>query len=361
MKRKIFIKKLNARAQARFARRCATFLGGGISLPDTLGFIARSIPDKNKLHQIYIVMIGAVNTGQSFSTALAASQLFDSAFVHLVRIGESSGSLEEALIQIAATLERRDELSKKLTSVMIYPAFISAATLGIALFLILYIFPKIIPLVTSMGIPLPLLTRILLSIQAALTHHWLMIMLCCAGAISLLTLFWKMSARFREYIRAILFLLPIVGRMLRAMAVISIFKPLGLLLDRGEVLPVALSSVRDGLPYSEFKRIVDNSIFLVTRGGKLSEAFTSMRHIVFRRTIFDSIIIDLLETGERTGSVAHACENIARIYESELDETIDRISRVIEPLLMLGMGGVVGSIALSIIMPIYEITNHLSR
>ncbi len=354
MKNKLFKSTLSIQRQIRITRRLATLLGGGISLPESLSFIVRSIPEKTRLHRQFSSIVEAVKKGQLCSTALGDTHLFDSSLLHMVRIGERSGSLEHALLEASSMLERRDDMSKKIIGVMIYPVFISIATIGIAFFLILYIFPKIIPLVTSMNIPLPFLTRLLMLVNSLFVHHWLLIAVSLGGLLSGVIFIWKVSQYSHEVARAILFRIPILGILFSAPIIIQIFKSLGLLLEHGELLPRALGAVRDGMHQTELKRLLDCSIQSINKGGKLSETFRG-------NYLFPSLILDLIETGERAGGISLACSNIARIYEVELNEIIQRISRIIEPVLMLGMGGVVGSIALSIVMPIYEITNHIGH
>ena len=144
MKNKFFHQKFSLYGQAQYARRMATLLAAGISLPEALSFLLKSVVKKKTIHRVFSVICTEVERGRTYSETLQASELFDTSLVHMVRIGERSGSLEQALIRAAEMLERRDQLSKKLTGIMVYPAFIGIATLGIAGFLVMYIFPKII-------------------------------------------------------------------------------------------------------------------------------------------------------------------------------------------------------------------------
>jgi type II secretory pathway component PulF len=134
IKTRLFTKKLSIREQARCAHRLAILLKAGISLPEAFSFIAKSFSKKKSIHAIFIRIIKKVITGQRCSSVLAEESIFDQAFIYLMQIGEESGSLEEALDHAAAMLERRDDMSKKITGVMIYPVFITFATLAIACF-----------------------------------------------------------------------------------------------------------------------------------------------------------------------------------------------------------------------------------
>lgn len=345
---------MSIRHQAFFARRLATLLGAGISLPEAFSFIAKSSRKKKNMHATYHWIIEKIKSGQTASDALSASKIFHKSLVHLVEVGESSGSISEALNQAALMLERRDGLTKKIIGIMIYPVFIGCATLGIAGFLVMYIFPKIVPLVTGMNIQIPLLTQGLMIVSALLIRHWPIVFGGGAGTALLVFIIWKLSSVVRESIRRIVFLVPIVGSIFKGYILIEIFSSLSLLLEHGELLPISLESIRDGTSYTEYEKLFTRAIEVVNKGAKLSDAFAGQR-------LVPELAADLIETGERTGGVAAACAHIARIYESEVEDLIQRISRIIEPVLMLCMGGVVGSIALSIVLPIYEITNHLNH
>jgi type IV pilus assembly protein PilC len=251
-------------------------------------------------------------------------------------------------------LESRDNLSKKITGAMIYPAFIACATFGIAVFLVVYIFPKIIPLITGMNIPLPFLTRLLMVVSDILTRRWLVIVVGIVVGILVAKLLWKYSAVVRRWSRRFLFSLPIVGAIYRGRMMVEIFRPLGLLLDHGELVPRALVSVGKSLRNrnEEYSRALFFAAKTVIDGENITASL---------RKLFPSIVTEFLEIGERTGSVAGACSHIATIYEAEIEESIKRITQVIEPTLMLCMGLTVGAIALSIVMPIYSITSHLTQ
>jgi len=141
---------------------------------------------------------------------------------------------------------------------------------------------------------------------------------------------------------------------------VEIFRPLGLLLDHGELVPRALMSVGKSLHNrnEEYSRAIFSAATTVVDGENITAALRSQS---CSSVLFPSIVTEFLEIGERTGSVAGACGHIATIYEAEVEESIKRITQVIEPTLMLGMGLTVGAIALSIVMPIYSITSHLTQ
>jgi len=339
--------------QIRIARRIGTLLGVGMSISEALLFIEKSLSGKKK--QIMSYMIGEILHGRLCSDICAEVKAFDKSLVHMITIGEKSGSIETAFTQAATLLEKRQALSRKIYGALVYPGFIACATAGIALFLVVYIFPKIIPLIVSMNIPLPFLTRLLIFVSRTIIYHWLIIIIGLILVAVCIFLIWKYLRLFRRAIRIIFMSVPFAGPITRSKILIQIFKPLGLLLAHGEHIPEALISVAGIIVNDEYSDSLRAGATHVTKGESFSAYISDQSHL------FPQLVSDFLETGEKTGGIATACEHIAALYESEVEESIKSISSIIEPVLMLGMGCVVGGIALSIVMPIYEITGNLSK
>ena len=355
---KIFQKKLSVAEQARLLRRFSSLLGAGISLLEAIRLMRHPLFDR----------VGqGIERGEIASSTFAQLRVFDRSVIEIMRIGERSGTLDQALYQAAASLESRDAVSRKITGALIYPSFIGCATLGIACFLIVYIFPKIIPLVVSMGIPLPIMTRVLMMVSRVLIQYWpaIILMVTCSGVMSVLL--WKYSSAFSLLCRRLILSLPIIGGMIRSRIIVDIFRPRGLLLEHGELLPSALVSVSKSLSNADYKALLFTTSILINNGDSfaVSIASTSTRDgkriMSLLKNLIPHTVIDFIKIGERTGGLASACNHIATIYEAEVEELVKRMSVLVEPALMLGMGITAGAIALSIVMPIYEITNHLTK
>ena len=354
-------KQLPIKEQARFAHRMHLLLKAGISITEALPMIART--KRGRAKKIYDELDTLVAAGTPCGEAckkVAHGKAFDTSFISMIAVGESSGSLEEAFRQSATLLEKREALKKKLVGVMIYPSFIACSTLGIALFLVIYIFPKIIPLIVSMNIPLPLLTQVIMAMSDAFIHHWLLIVAGCVGAVAVWIVSWKVFSWFRALCQKIALRLPIIGTLLRYRVVVSIFRTLSLMLGAGEVLPKSLLIAGTSVSWPEYQHRLEYIHKKVVEGVPIARLVSVESH-PSHRVLFPQPITDLIDIGDRTGSLVETCEHIATFFEGEVDDAIKNISQLIEPILMLGMGLVVGSIALSIVMPIYEITNHLSK
>lgn len=346
---------MNKKYQLQFAHRSAILLESGISLSETLSIIL-NMEKVKKRRAILGSILASVEKGISFSKSIVMSGArFEPGLVSLISFGESSGILALSLRQAVEMMEKGSSIKKKLLGALIYPAFIALATVGMTLFLVMYIFPKIIPLFSSMDIKLPLLTRAVKALYEFSLHYGVW-----AGLISLITVCififaYKKKQQFRYRVQMTLLVIPIIGPILQKYSISSCCRSIGTLLDCGQTLPTILVQISQSSAFETYKK---SWIFCreeTLRGVPLATSLATFR------SLFPPIVPDMLAIGERTGSLTAMFLHISRMYEEELEEFIKQLSTSIEPILMIGMGLIVGSVALSIILPIYEITNHLTH
>ena len=335
--------------------RCAALIEAGISLAETVEIILHMEKIKKNI-KILEKIKSSIEKGISFSKSLTLSEgKFENNLISIISYGESAGTLPLSLRQATINMEKKDDLKRKIVGALIYPAFIAMATLGMALFLVLYIFPKIIPLLSSMNIALPLMTRALRKVYLILSEYGIWIALIIVILSAIFYLFFKIKNKFRNKIQIFLLISPILGELIIKYTISNFSRSIGTLLEYGQSLPDILEHASRStslIPYTKALRICKEEVI---RGVSLSESMSSFK------TIFPPLMIDMIAIGEKTGLLSTMFKNIVHIYEEELDYFIKKLGTAIEPILMILMGLVVGSIALSIILPIYEITNHLGR
>ena len=346
---------MNKKSQLQFAHRTAILLEAGISLTETLEMIISIEHDKQNLTTLKQIEVG-VKRGVSLSKSIISSGIiFDSSLLSMISFGESSGILAPSLRQACEMLEKGSSIKKKLIGALIYPAFIALATIAMTLFLVMYIFPKIIPLFSSMNIKLPLLTRIVQALYGLLISYGSWIMLISILSITIFTFFYRKRRFLRSATQLTLLKIPILGSIFQKYSISNSCRSIGTLLECGQTLPVIIDKVGASSYFEPYKKAWWQCHAGMLRGASLS---VSLRQ---NQSIFPLIMPQMLAIGERTGSLAFMFRHVGEMYEEELEDFIKHLSTSIEPLLMIGMGLVVGSVALSIILPIYEITNHLSH
>ncbi len=346
---------MNKKNQLQFIHQCVLLLEAGISLSEVLSIITSLEKSPRKI-QVLEELRKQVESGSSLSRSIGNLKIsFDPALLSLISLGESSGILTLTLRQALAMSERGNSIKKKLTGALVYPAFIAAATVLMTLFLVMYIFPKIIPLFSSMNITLPLLTRTVRGLYILLVSYGLWMLGFGFVAFTIFALLYKKKRKVKFQTQLSLLRSPILGIVLQKYFIATDSRSIATLLECGQTLPVIIGQVAEASTLEPYKNSWREIQDTVMRGGQISAILHSKSHI------FPKIVPNLLSIGERTGSLTSMFQHVSAIYEEELDNFVRKLGTSIEPVLMIAMGLIVGSVALSIILPIYEITNHLTQ
>jgi len=309
----------------------------------------------SKKDRILIKRIAAsVNEGQSLSKSLRASSKSFSGFIlSVVAVGEASGGLSANLQYASEELAKSDRLKRTVLAACLYPALITAATICVVAFLMLYLFPKITPIFISLHTRLPLSTRTLIALSN-FAGQWGLVVLAgvCVfviGFAAALTL----NARLRFLFDTSILRLPLMGRVFSFYHVSTSARMLGLLLRSGMELSQATVITAGAMGNRAYKTEVSALAKAVEQGGTLAA------HMRTRLFYFPATAVNLVAVGERSGTLSQTLLYIAELYDSEVDDFAKRLSTLLEPMLMIVMGLIVGFIAVSIITPIYGITQSI--
>ncbi len=341
--------------QIFFAQKLSLLLNSNISLAESLNII-KSIDNSNNHKNFYEKLINDGEHGISLSKSIVDSKVkFDSLLIVLIKNGEYSGSLVDSLNQVANNLDKRNELNKKLISTLIYPLFILFATIGMALFLILYIFPKILPLLSSLNIKLPLITIIIKFIYEFSISYGLYTCLILVLSFICIVFLIKKNKYIKNRFHYILLKIPMLGLYIKINTLATISGTGEIILSSGRSLSEFHAFSRDSVNNLIFKNTFESIYYQSIQGI----SFTNSMKLY--PDIFVKMMVDMCAIGEKTGNLALMLGHCSKIFEQDIDLFLKRFSSLIEPVLMIFMGLIVGSIALSIILPVYEITNHLSK
>lgn len=341
--------------QILFARRLSLLIDAGISLAEALR-ILRDIEISKRRRRAYERLLMNVEQGVSLSESFKVSAIsLEDTLVALIETGESSGSLGACLTQAHAYLEKKNDLNKKVAGSLIYPGFIVFATIGMTLFLVLFIFPKIIPLLKSLNIELPLITRAVLELYHFLLLYGLWSILAAVTLLILCTILIKKSKIIRYLLHSLLLRLPVIGKFMQIYSISRVLSIGYILLSSGISLHATLRFSQKSSKNLLYKIAYGKVAEECNRGVTLAAAMS------VHKNLFPLLLVHMVLIGERTGNLASLMHHSGKIYEQEIETTLKKFSSLIEPLLMILMGLVVGSIALSIILPVYEVTNHLNQ
>lgn len=352
---KINKKSFKLSDQLFFAQRLSLLLNSGISIIEALSMM-KNIDSSVHRKDIYELFIKEIQQGVSLSRSIKNKNIrFHNILITLIQNGESSGHLSEALMQAYYYLEKKNEMLKKIISSLIYPAFIVIATICMTLFLILYIFPKIIPLLRSLNIELPMITRIVQAIYYFSISNgiWIVVGVIVTYLFSIFLI--KKSVYFKCKFHKLIISIPIANKYIKIYLVSSICSMGEMLLNSGKGLPEMLKFSTESSKNIIYKNVFNEIYLESVKGVSLNSSIRKYKNI------FPPLLADMCEIGEKTGNLAQMFGHCSRIFEQDLDIFLKKFSSLIEPILMVLMGLIVGSIALSIILPIYEITNHLNK
>jgi type IV pilus assembly protein PilC len=345
--------RFSIKEQTLFAKRLSFLVKAGVPLIEGLHLIRKQTKSKAK-GKVYDAVIKDIANGQFLATSLGKfKNLFGEFTINLIRIGERSGILSQNLNYLAEELTKKHALKRKVIGALIYPIFITVATLGVTGMLTVFIFPKIMPIFISLHVDLPLTTRVLLAISNYL-QAWGLLTLALSIVFLIAVLIVRARVeRVRYFGDYALLHLPIAGSIARSYNIANFSRTLGLLLKSGIHIGEALSITGDTTPNLVYRAAYMRLAASVTKGEQVS------RGLEREQNLFPDMLSHMVSIGESTGNLITTLIYLSELYEGEVEEQTKTLSSSIEPVLMIVMGLLVGTIAVSVITPIYDITQHL--
>jgi type II secretory pathway component PulF len=341
--------------QVLFAKRLSFLMKAGVGILESISIIRDQTKSK-RLRRVFDAVVADVSAGQFLSRSLLPyQQLFGAFTINMIRVGENAGVLPENLIYLADELSKKSALERKVRGALIYPIFITVATLGVTGMLVVYIFPKIMPIFISLNVKLPWTTKALLGVSTYLSH-WGFVTL--VGVVFIFVIFEAVRRSYEPLHYAVDWLilkLPVVGPIARAYNCANFCRTLSLNLKSGIHLSEAMTITANITHNLIYKRAYQDFTEYIMRGERVSAALARYRGI------FPDMLPHLILIGETTGSLGFTLEYLSELYESEVDEATKNLSNSIEPILLMVMGAIVGLIAVSVIAPIYEVTKYIGN
>ena len=341
-----FTRKVSLMELAASTRQLATLLKAGVALFDSLGFLVNE--EENKLLQSSFSDVKEkVSEGVGLANALEPHlDVFPEVYMHMVEAGEASGTLDKVLFGLADYLEKRSQVRSKVVTAFIYPALMTLVGISVLSFLLLFVMPKIIVIFEDTNQALPFITVMLLTATHFLRSFWFLIIIVIIG------LFWAgrvyiNKPKGKAIMDALLLKLPVIGRLLRDYYSQQLAMTLGSLLESGVPILKALEMTGRVLNQTEFTKVVENSIEEVTEGNTLSKSF--------EETVLPPLLVHMTSIGERSGELDVLLLKAGQTYAKSFETSVARALSLVEPILILLMGFMVGFIVLAILLPIFEL------
>jgi type IV pilus assembly protein PilC len=345
--------RMSLKEQTFFIKRLSFLLKAGIPILESLTMIREQTRQKG-LITILDTVIKDVSGGQNLSTSLGKfHKIFGDFSINIISFGESAGILSDNLTYLAEELKKKNNLQKKVKGAFIYPAVVTFATLGITGFLMIYLFPKILPVFSSLHMTLPLSTRIIMAISDFLIHHGFALIIGIIVFILAFMFTLRKVPIFRFYFDKFLMRIPMIGDVIKHYNLANTTRTIGLLLKSGVTFGETLAITTKVSGNLVYKREFEAMAEAINRGERISV------YLAKNRDLFPEVLTQIISVGERSGNLSNSFIYLSELYENEVEEFTKNISNLIEPALMIFMGVLVGFIAISIITPIYSITQNL--
>jgi type IV pilus assembly protein PilC len=327
----------------------AVMVDTGITLSTALGSIADQETNPT-LRQVLLDLKTSVEQGEDFSAALARHpRYFDKTYVALIKASEQTGSLAEMLETVACYVRSQLETRQKVRAAMAYPSVMAVLAVGVTIFLLTYILPKFEPLFSRKGVTLPAPTRLMMSISDTLLHHWY---LWLAGGCALVgaVVVGRHYETGRQMLDWLKIHLPIIGPLCRKVTLSRSVRTLGTMVGSGVSILEALrltSEVAGNWYYQQaWLRVLDQ----VTQGRRIGEVLRQ------ERALFPPTLVQMIDAGEETGKLDTVLSKVSNFYDREVETSLKATTSLLEPLMICVMGGVVGGIALGLLMPIFQLS-----
>ena len=336
-----------------FVKTLAVMLKSGIPITQALEITVES--SSGKIKQVLVKVIKSIQAGHSFSSSLQQHpKVFSKLLINSIKIGESSGTLEDNLEHLSIQIEKERDLINKVKSALLYPAIILTAATGLGVFMIIFVLPKIVPLFESLQTELPFSTRTLIFISYFFQNYKL------AMAVSLILLIGVGSLIGRQafakpYTHWLQLSIPVVSKINITANLARFCRTFGTLLKSGVDIQEALKITKETISNYYYKKAVDQALESVVNGGLLSSKLNE------HKKYFPQLVLSMIKSGEQSGKLDETLLYLADYYDKEVDNSAKTLSTVLEPLLLLVLGLAVAFLALAIITPIFKLTGSVNR
>ncbi|MFO7153743.1 MAG: type II secretion system F family protein [Caldicoprobacter oshimai] len=343
--------KIASKDIAVLCKQFSTMLEAGIPIVRCLDILSKQLSNR-VLRRLFTEMYAEVRTGRTLTEALARrSQYFPSLFISMIEAGETSGTLDVVLNNLAQHYEKDYKLRQKVKNAMTYPVIVLIVAVAVVYFLLTVVVPTFISIFNRGDMVLPLPTRMLLSLSDFATRYGIMVLLCIIlMAFVLYIAFSRGKGRLKWH--EFLLKMPVMGTVITYMISSRFSATLGILLRTGIPLVQALDIVKKVVGNEVAQKGLQQVQDMARMGGGISTPLEQLK-------LFPPMLIQMLKIGEESGTLDEMLLKTAEFYEGELEASLVRLTTLLEPMLIVLLGGVVAFIVLSIALPMFEMTNIL--
>jgi len=342
--------KVNPGDIAVFSRQLATMLAAGIPMVQAFEIVGAG-NEKPAMQKLVLDIKADVEGGTSLHEALGKHPLyFDDLYVSLVEAGEQAGALESLLDKVATYKEKTEALKKKVKKALFYPAAVLAVAVIVTIVLLVFVIPQFEALYKGFGANLPAFTQFVIHVSEVVQHDGFFIAMVVGGAIWAFFYFKKRSKAMREFLDRMILKVPVIGPILNKAAIARYARTLSTMFAAGVPLVEALDSVAGATGNIVYENAVLKMRDEVSTGQRLQRAMENTG-------LFPNMVNQMIAVGEESGSLDEMSGKVATFYEAEVDNAVDAMSSLLEPLIMVVLGVLVGGLVIAMYLPIFKLAS----
>lgn len=345
--------RISPRDVSETTRQLATLLKATVPLVEALAAIVEQI-ENPKLKRVMAQVRTDVNEGAPFWRALAVhDKVFESTYYNMIRAGEMSGNLDAVMMRLADFTESQVKLRNKVVGALTYPAIMLVISLLIVMGMMLFVVPSITAMFNDLGADLPLITKILIGMSEGLANYWWIGVLLLVGA-SQAFLRWKRSDKGADTWDSSLLKVPVLGDLLRKIAIARFSRTLGTLLQSGVPLLTAMEIVENVVANRVLTKVLTEARNAIREGDSIAGPLK-------RSGQFPPMVVHMIAIGERSGELENMLTNVSESYENQVDTRVAALTSLLEPLMIVFMGLVVGFLVAAILLPMMKLTQAVQQ
>ena len=342
---------VSTRDLAIFTRQFATMINAGLPLVQCLDILSKQT-EKENFRAIIGQVMREVEAGNTLAEALAKKEnnrVFDELFVNMVEAGEAGGILDDILQRLATFIEKAEALKRKIQGAMVYPAVVMTVACLATAFMLIFIIPTFARMFTGFGAELPLPTKIVMGLSSFLRAYWWVMLGSIVGFAFALRRYYS-TERGHMQIDKLLLKVPVLGDVIRKGAVARFTRTLGTLISSGVPILTGLEITAR----TAGNRVVQEAIMAARASIREGETISAP---LKQSNVFPPMVVQMISVGEETGALDDMLTRIADFHDSEVDTAVDALTSLIEPVMIVFMGAVVGGMVIAMYLPMFKLIN----
>lgn len=334
-----------------YLRQFATLLRAGVSVVESTQILAEQT-DSKPLRKALLKIEQDLREGRPLSDAVAKHpKIFTNMFVHMVKAGEAGGNMDDTLDRLAVHFEKQHFTRQKIVSALSYPVVVGLLAIGVVIFLLVSVVPTFVDMFASFGGELPMITLFVLSASEFMQHFWWLVILLLIGVVVTISLL-RRNKQSKYYLDTIALRTPVFGKIVQKAALARMTRTLSSLFSSSVPILQALAIVENVVENEVIAKVVKQSRHSLERGQSLTEPMK-------KSWVFPPLVTQMIAIGEQSGSLDAMLGKVADFYEQEVETSTDQLKSLIEPLMIVLLAGIVGTIVIAIVVPMFEIFQYV--